>query len=233
MTRGTCTLSAIGLFSDLTSRDFEALDKCCHWQTYGAGQQILSRSDLTTDVFFIVSGDVRVAACSLDGKEVAFRDLGAGTTFGELSAMDGAPRSADVVALSDAVVPSMAAEAFMDVLRTHPEVSAKLLRQLAGLTRKLSDRVYEFSVLAVKNRVHAELLRLAREHDNGDNMATVSPAPTHAEIASRVSTHREAVTRELNALDKGGMIERRKGALIVPDVARLAALVADVGEVSE
>ncbi len=233
MPRGEHTLSAIGLFSDLTSRDFDTLDKSCRWRTYRAGQQILSRSDETTDVFFIVSGEVRVAACSLDGKEVAFRDLGAGKTFGELSAMDGAPRSADVVALSDAVVPSMAAGAFMDVLRTHPEVSAKLLAQLAGLTRKLSDRVFEFSVLAVKNRVHAELLRLAREHDNGANMATVSPAPTHAEIASRVSTHREAVTRELNALDKGGVIIRRKGVLIVPDVARLASLVEDVGEVSQ
>ena len=53
------------------------------------------------------------------------------------------------------------------------------------------------------------------------------PAPTHVEIASRVSTHREAVTRELNRLFRIGIIEQRGGTLLVKDVERLAEMVHD------
>ncbi len=124
----------------------------------------------------------------------------------------------------------MPAGVFWQVLRDHPEVSARILKQLATLTRNLSERVFEFSALGVKNRIHAELLRLARDHGGDGNSAIISPAPTHAEIASRVSTHREAVTRELNALARDGLFERRGGALVVSDIARLARLVEKVLE---
>ena len=76
--------------------------------------------------------------------------------------------------------------------------------------RALTTRVYEFSTLAVKNRIQAELLRLARLASGDGKRARVAPAPTHSEIASRVATHREAVTRELNRLARLGLIERDK-----------------------
>ena len=102
------------------------------------------------------------------------------------------------------------------------------MKELAGSVRALTERVFEFSALAVGNRVHAELLRLARDHMNDDNTALIRPAPTHAEIASRISTHREAVTRELNQLSHDGLVERQPNALFVRDVERLARLVRDV-----
>ena len=224
------TLSGIDLFEDLSARDRETLATACRWHRYVAEQQIIGHEDATTDVYFIVAGRVRVIVYSPTGKEVAFRDLGVGTSFGELSAVDREPRSANVIALTDSVLASMSADAFREALRAYPEVADKIMKQLAGLVRKLSDRVVEFSVLAVKNRIHAELLRLAREHGDDGNQATISPAPTHADIASRVATHREAVTRELNALDRDGMIARRSGVLVIRDVARLARLVEKVLE---
>jgi len=57
--------------------------------------------------------------------------------------------------------------------------------------------------------------------------ARIVPAPTHVEIASRVSTHREAVTRELARLARIGIIERRRGTLLIKNVDRLAAMVRD------
>ena len=91
--------------------------------------------------------------------------------------------------------------------------------------RALTSRVYEFSTLAVNNRIQAELLRLANLAPQGGNAARIAPAPTHVEIASRVSTHREAVTRELNRLSRMGLIERRDGTLLVKDLDRLAKMV--------
>jgi CRP-like cAMP-binding protein len=90
--------------------------------------------------------------------------------------------------------------------------------------RSLTKRVYEFSTLAVNNRIHAELLRLASLAPREGKGARLAPAPTHAEIASRISTHREAVTRELNRLARIGIIERKNGTLIVRDLGRLAAM---------
>lgn len=224
------TLGGIELFADLSRAEREALARRCRWRRYTPGQQVIGHQDDTADVYFISSGRVHVTVYSPSGKEVAFRDLGRGKSFGEISAVDGAPRSAAVIAITDALLASMPAETFRSVLGEYPKVSERMMKQLAGLVRLLSDRVVEFSVLAVKNRIDAELLRLARERGVEGNAAVLSPAPTHADIASRVATHREAVTRELNALARDGLIERQHGALVIPDVDRLARLVEKVLE---
>lgn len=222
------SLAGIEFFEDLPSSDLETISKTCHWRAFRAGQQILSHQDQSSDVFFVAAGKVRAVIYSQSGKEVSFGDIDAGSTFGEISAIDGRPRSATIVALTDAEVASLSAEAFRQILNRHPEVSSKVLAQLAGLVRRLSDRVFEFSVLAVRNRIHAELLRLVRRSRSDGNEIVISPAPTHAEIASRVATHREAVTRELNALAREGLIVKASGGLVVTDVERLAQMVEEV-----
>jgi CRP/FNR family cyclic AMP-dependent transcriptional regulator len=102
-----------------------------------------------------------------------------------------------------------------------------VLQHLTRLVRSLSTRVYEFSTLAVQNRIHAELLRLAREGEAAERGVLIAHPPTHSEIASRISTHREAVTRELNRLAKLGIVERRGTALLIADLGRLARMVAE------
>ena len=103
-----------------------------------------------------------------------------------------------------------------------------MLTGLAFLGSAFVGSVVEFSTLGVNNRIHAELLRLAREHTQDDNQAEISPVPKHLEMANRVSTHREAVTRELNNLEQNGLIERSKGVLRVKDVSQLERMVRDV-----
>ncbi len=224
------TLSRIEVFRNLAASERRALAADCRARYYSINEPIVSRQDDPGEVFFVVSGRVRVTIFSRSGRQVSFRDLGAGQMFGDLSAIDGGPRSATVVALEDSLIASMPPERFWQALRAHPAVVEATLKDLVSLVRRLSDRVIEFSTLGVKNRIHAELLRLAREHMQGNNTAEVSPTPTHAEIASRISTHREAVTRELNHLAQTGLIERRSAKLIIHDVARLARLVQDMQE---
>jgi CRP/FNR family cyclic AMP-dependent transcriptional regulator len=222
------TLAGIELFRHLPADDRKALAGCCRAQHYTTKQQIISHADTSTDVYFIVSGKVRATIYSGSGKEVSFRDLGAGEMFGDFSAIDGKPRSANIFALQDSFVVSMSAQAFREVLRTHPDVSMTVLWELTSLVRLLCERVIEVSTLGVKNRIHAELLRLGQGHLKANNTATVSPAPTHADIASRISTHREAVTRELNQLSHSGLLEKRGGALIIKDMATLTRMVDEV-----
>jgi CRP/FNR family transcriptional regulator, cyclic AMP receptor protein len=203
----------------------------CSYRRYEPRQLIIDYLDASDEVFFMLTGNARVTIRSVDGKAVSFRELGPGATFGEYAAIDGRPRSASVEALTACLVASMAAVAFRELVVTEPKVAETLLRAFVMEIRELTTRVYEFSTLAVRYRIQAEVLRLAHLSPREGKTASIVPAPTHAEIASRTSTHREAVTRELNRLSKLGIIEQRKRALLIKDLDRLSALVQDaVGE---
>ncbi len=228
MAKADESLGDIDLFKNLPAGDLEALAKRCEWRRFAANQQIVGYMDESRDVFIIITGKVRAVIYSLAGKEVTFRDIGAGQVFGEFSAIDGQPRSANVVALADSLIASMPVNVFWQVLTDHPQVAAAILKLLTRQLRALSERIFEFSALAVKNRIHAELLRLARDQMRDNDTAVISPPPTHTEIASRISTHREAVTRELNDLARKGLIKRHRGALEICDVTRLTRLVEEV-----
>jgi CRP/FNR family transcriptional regulator, cyclic AMP receptor protein len=225
---GPETLASIELFHGLSASALQALERRCRFRRFTANQPVVAYQDPGSDVYFILHGRVRVRFYAASGREVTFRDLGAGQVFGELSAIDGKARSAHVVAITESVVASMSAAAFWDCLRQHEAVSRAVLQRLAGMVRMLSERVVEFSTLAVRNRIHAELLRLAREGVRQGNTAVITPAPTHADIASRVSTHREAVTRELSDLARSGLVEKRGHSLVICDVEALQRMVDEV-----
>ena len=222
-------LEGLELFQGLLTPDvLDALAALCSWRAFARNQQIVGQDTPGNDVHFVATGRVRVTIFAPGGQEIAFRDLGAGKSFGELSAIDGQARSASVVALEPSWIASLSRDRFWAVLRDHPSVTQQLLRQLAALIRNLTDRVVDYSTLAVRNRIQAELVRMAREAGIEKNQALLAPAPRHADIASRVSTNREAVARELAELARQGLIEKRQSGLAVLDVARLAMMVDQV-----
>jgi CRP/FNR family transcriptional regulator, cyclic AMP receptor protein len=235
MTEAPESLAGIEIFRDLPPAVVATLSRRCRWRRYRPNQTILQYQDGGRDVFFVVRGRVCATYHSACGREVRISDLPAGDMFGNFAAIDGGLRSADIVAVTDALVASMPGDLFWEVLRQHESVCAAMLRRLTGIARTMLQRVIEFSTLPVRGRVHAELLRLARigATDADGAGAIIAPAPTHAEIASRISTHREAVTRELAELARAGLVERRGGALIIRDVAALADLVQEESEEPE
>lgn len=222
-------LARVDLFQGLVSQgELDALADLCAWRSYAREQQVIDQEGAGRDVHFVAQGRVRVTIFAASGQEVAFRDLGEGKSFGELSAIDGLARSASVVALEPTWIASLTRDRFWSVLRDHPSVTEQLLRQLAALVRNLTDRVVDYSTLGVRNRIQAELVRMAREAGVDGNKAVLSPIPRHVDIASRVSTNREAVARELAELARKGLVERRRNALEILDVQRLAAMVDEV-----
>jgi CRP-like cAMP-binding protein len=112
----------------------------------------------------------------------------------------------------------------------HPDVCDQLLALLARQVRVLANRVNEFTTLDARHRIYAELLRLSRPETANAKQAVVSPPPVHAEIAARVSSRREAVARELKALARSGLLERRRGALVLTDTEQLRQLIEEATE---
>lgn len=222
------SLSEVRILDGLSSEAFAELEKACTWRRYADHEQIIDRQSDSTDVFFVVDGRVRVVNYSLSGKEITLEDLDAGSHFGELSALDGQPRSASVMALDSCLIAALPQERFNSLLADNPEITFRVLRSLAGIIRNSTDRIMDLSTLAANNRVQADLLRQARSGLIGDNQAEIRPIPVHGDIASRVSTTRETVARVFSDLARKNIVERKKNALLIKDLAKLRDMVEEV-----
>src|SRR4051812_49664548 len=201
----TLGLRVIELLEGLAPEKLDALARQCVWRNYEAGKRIISRNADDRDVYLLVSGRVRITTYSQGGRQVTFRDIAAGDVFGEVAALDEKPRSADVIALDGALLASMSPPVFRRLLAEEPLVGARLMTRLAALVRSLSDRVIDLSTLGVQNRIHAEILRLARAAGVARNPARPQPGPKHADIPSQGSTPREQGAREASAPPRAGL----------------------------
>lgn len=219
-------LSRIKLFSGLSDEELDDIESRCRWHSYPAQEQIIDRQSDDRDIYFIVEGAVRVLNYSFSGREIAFDDIQAGSIFGELAALDGEPRSANVVTVAPTEAATMSPSAFQEVMSAYPSVASKLMQRLAQVIRVSTDRIMDLSTLGANNRVYAEILRLANENESeDDDTAVISPVPIHGDIASRVSTTRETVARVLSDLSKKGLVVREGNKLIVNDIIQLREMV--------
>src|SRR6516162_3875498 len=230
MSRRTETLAKIRLFRSLDAAKIESLDTQCSWRRASGNQWIIDYQDASSDVFFVVSGTVRVKLQSVSGREVLLREINAGEFFGELAAIDNQPRSAGIVAVTDVTVARMPASVFLAAVHAYPDVCNQLLALMADQIRTLANRVNEFTTLDGRYRLYAELLRLSRAEPGKPRRGIISPPPLQSELAARISIRREAVGRELKALERAGLIERRRGALVLTDTARLRNSIEEASE---
>jgi CRP/FNR family cyclic AMP-dependent transcriptional regulator len=154
-------------------------------------------------------------------------DIASGGFFGEMAAIDGEIRSASVETLEDCTMLLLPETDFLLLLHDEPTITHIFLRHFVRELRKMSQRVFEFRTMAVQNRIHADLLRLAKSTGATTGTVSLAPAPTLAEIADRVSTHREAVSREISRMSKAGLLKRSKDRLDIVDLDELDRLVRD------
>src|SRR5438270_7473671 len=221
MNRAVESLGKIELFRSLTLEEIKLLDSRCIWRRAKAREWILDYQEESTEVFFLTSGLVRVLIQTEEGRETILRDIPAGASFGELAAIDGAKRSASILALTDATIARMTSATYVETVTTHPEVARQALVMMTRHIRSLTDRVREFTTLGIHDRLTHELVRMSRADRTGENRAIISPPPTHAHLAGLIGTRRETVTKELRAMARAGLIETRRGAIVLLDVQRL------------
>lgn len=172
------------------------------------GQMVVSRSEASRDVFVVQEGQLETLIYSANGREISLRTLGPGQLFGELAAIDGQARSVSIIAVTEARLLAITSNDFRAIVTGSPAAAEWMMRRLTLQVRGLTNRVFELSALCVQARLHCELVRLYRQQG-----AMVTAMPTHAELANRIGTHREAVTREINALGRRKLIRTGRGRL--------------------
>ncbi len=222
VTIGSERLRRLPALAALDEALLQRLAGVLHHQHCPAGATVFAQHDEVRDVFIVLHGHLRITAYSQAGREIVFHDLQPGDMVGELSAIDGAPRGATLVAVSQAELGCIESGSFNRLLQQEPAFALFVIRRLTRLVRSLNRRIYLLAA-PVPNRVSSELLRLAERHRRPDNTARLAPAPKHVDIANRVNTHREAVSRALADLERQAIIRRSRTELFVHDLAALRA----------
>lgn len=221
------SLKKIPIFQSLSAETIKKIEANVVRTNFSKGEEMIARFEGTNDVYILLSGAAHVIVFSASGKAVNFRHVNPGDLFGEFSAIDGLKRSASVEAVKPCAVACLSGDLFWEMMETDRVFLNVVLNHLVDLLRSLTARIVEFSTLAVKNRIHCEVLRMAKSTRGEDGECYITPAPTHLEIAARISTHREAVSREFSRMKQIGLIERRGRALVVKDIERLEQIVHD------
>ncbi len=206
----------IPFFVGLSPARSDAFGRQCQRRRFAENELVVDFDDDTNDVYFIVAGDVRVLNRTAAGKEMILGDFGPGKFFGEMAAIDGAHRSANVTALTNAEVLTVPPAVFREIILGEPEICDRLLRLLTARVRELNTRLFERSVLDLRHRLYAELLRLSAPRKGSPGQAIVSPPPFQHDLASRIGCRREQVSRELTAMIEDGLLEKIRGGLVLP-----------------
>ena len=217
-------LRSIDLLQGLSSQRLDEISRQCVWRQFHSRQTLIARQQEDRDLHMIVAGAVRITSYSPGGRETSFHGRSAGTSFGELSAIDGRARSADVVALTSGLLASLPPAEFRALLQQEWTVTERVLLRLTAMAREMIDRVLDLSTLTVQQRLCVELLRLVPQDIPVSGAVRIDPAPRHADLAHLVSSYREQVTREFAALAKAGVVARDQGALVIRDLGRLQQL---------
>ncbi len=213
----------VQIFADAAAVTLTRLDLLGRRKRFDAGQQIIRRGDDISEVMLLRKGLVKATLHSPQGREISIRRIRAGEIFGDYSAIDQQPRSADVYALTEVEVTVLPAREFVHLVTADPAVAYAQMRELVAMVRRLSGRIYQMTAYKASERLIACLLDLAQE--TAPNQAGIQFMPTHAELAALISSQRHVVTTELKALEKQGLMVRQdRYSVHLPDLAALREL---------
>jgi CRP-like cAMP-binding protein len=221
------SLTAIPFFAGLAPALAARFATGAQWLSAEPGQMLLDFHDPSDDVFFVQSGSVRVVLRTPGGRELILDDIAAGGFVGEMAAVDGAPRSASVTALHRSLICRMRGPVFMALLAEAPLLSRRLMQILVQRVRDSNGRMLELTTLDIRHRLYADLLRAASPA-RADGARVISPPPVQQIIASRIGARREAVSREMARLLRAGVLQRRRGALVIREPLRLEQALAEM-----
>jgi len=199
------------------------LAKVWRISNHDAGSMILDAEDCRDDVYFVLCGEVRASSFTSTGREVRFRTLCAGQAFGIFAAIDGLPRSTNIIAATRARVAQLTAAEFRDWIDTDASFRNAILVNLVGRLRALSEQITRLTAYSAEQRLVAELLARGEPDANDPDRAAVAPMPTQSELATLILGHREQVSRDLRRLKEAGLVRQDGGALAILSIAGLRA----------
>ena len=221
-------LKGVDLFSELTEEQLAQLATLVIANDYARDETIiLEKDDSTRALFLIAEGEVKVYVTGTDGKETILSLLSRGDSFGEMSLIDGEPRSASVKAVQPTKVLIIRQEHFLELLKTTPELATGLLVQMSRRLRNANRQIGSLATMSVFGRVAGTILSLIEDRGvrihgrNGEMVTGIRNRPTQQQFAEMSGTTRETVSRVFSALSSSGTISLMGKDLVITEESKL------------
>lgn len=216
-------LRSVPLFAGLDAGALEPLAAACRRRRYRVRETLFHEGDPGHTLYIVLSGHVSIQRVNELGQIVPIATRGPGEWIGELSLLDGKPRSADVETVDACELLALDRDAFLGCMDRTPGMARSIIRCLAARLREAADAADATRSLDVAGRIGACLLDLAEAHGRpGPRGGTlIDHRLTQADLADRVGTTRETVNRVLARLRAIGTLEVASGRIVVRDAARL------------
>ena len=209
-------LRNVPIFSDLTDLDLKRIASKMVPREYEKGQMIILEESQGETFFIITNGAVKVTRLSDDGREVILAILGESDFFGEMSLLDGAGRSANIVANEKAQMLTLSRRNFLSCLESYPKIAISLLQELAIRLRKSDQQIESLSLSDSEQRIGITLIRLAEELGKiKHGHVSIKNLPYQQDIANMAGTSRETVSRTLKLLEDKLLVKRKSRDLTI------------------
>lgn len=220
-TRAEITLAQIPMFASLDEAERTALGSLAVERRYSPGALIFAEGEPCEGIYLIGDGVVKIVKTTTSGREIMLALEAAPSTVAEVPIFDGGPYPASVVAVRDTVAYLISKSDFYRVCRSHPEIPMKMLRVMGKRLRQLVMLVQAVTFGSVRQRLARQLLDWSTEAGT-EEFALPS---SHEEMAMRLGTVREVVSRNLSRFQAEGLleIERRRIRLLDADGLRAEA----------
>lgn len=221
-------LKGVDLFSALSNEQLQQLAALVIRKRFVRDETIILEDDDSVQALFLIaSGEVKVYLSGADGRETILSLLNKGDFFGEMSLIDGEPRSASVKAVTNADLLIIRREHFLKQVEKNPELAMGLLVEMSKRIRKANRQISSLAMLTVVGRVAATIINLIQERgvrvhsENGKMVTIIRNRPTQQQLAEMSGTTRETVSRVLSALAKKGSISLVGKDLVVHEEEEL------------
>ncbi len=217
-------LKGVDLFSELTEEQLGLLANLVVVQDFNRDETVVLEGDCSMKALYLIaSGTVQVYMTGVDGRETILSFLERGDFFGEMSLIDGEPRSASVRTVTDAQLMIIHREPFLTLIRQTPEIAMSLLSEMSKRLRKANKQIGSLSTMSVSGRVAGTLLNLMEERgmrihtDNGQMVTVIHNRPTQQQLADMSGTTRETVSRICSMLVKANAIAMTGKDIVIFD----------------
>jgi CRP-like cAMP-binding protein len=205
------------LFGVLSEQELLPFADRCQERRLAPGDLLFMSGDPAEGLFVVVEGRIRAFRHGADGREQVIHEDGPGGTFPEVAVFDNGPYPSTVVATEESTLLLMRKSEVRRICMTHPEVALSALEVLSRRLRRATGMVEEFALREVSQRVADYLLQQAPESPGRE----FHLRHTNQEVADRVGTVREVVSRAFSRLQKEGWIEKEGRKVRIVDLSAL------------
>ena len=221
-------LKNIRLFDGISPSDMQEMEKITRMEEVKKRQPLYLTGDPSRNVYLLKRGHVKIANTAPSGKEVTFDILEPGEVFGELDAMEDAPRSTSAEALDDALICVIPRKDFDQYLAMHPNVTIKLTKLIGLRIRKIQSRVEDLVFRDVPARLAHLLSELGKTEGVADKQGIrLKVKLTHQEMANLIGCSRETVSTTMGQFRDNGLIHMDGRTITIVNEKGLSKLLGD------